>query len=496
MISKYNLEFIFILLIASNMSLTQSIIIPINIKKGKIFYFYATLYYGEEKYPQDFILDTTNSFISSPCNLCETCGYHSNEWFNVTNKENQILSCDNSKCGELSGNCENNQCLYKYDYYENAFVKGILVNEKISFIKTSDSDSYNITIGCTINETNYIIAQDSDGIIGLNNDENSFVNILYKSKIIPKNLFTIFLNQNNTGYLSLGEININIPSEKINYLPFTVDEEKYYNLEINSFDIMGKVFDYKATAVIDTTASLCSFPNDLFDLIVKEIEEKCPEKSCGKLVKNRHFGVCAIFTDEQDMISKISNWIDITINFKDYKFIWKHENYWVDISSEHIFRACLGFESTEEKVITLGTTFLHGYDVIFDREEKKIGFYMNPKEKIIYSSLTSVNKVNSENEVKTNTNTIKNDTKNENKENINEKRSGSYSINNYINLDGKQRKGEIVMKFFKIICITIVIIILIIAIIIKIKGKKTIKKKNIYRIKVKDRDKEKISFIK
>jgi hypothetical protein len=441
----------------------------------------VTLYYGEEKYPQDFILDTTNSFISSPCNLCETCGYHSNEWFNITNKDSQILSCDNSKCGELSGNCENNQCLYKYDYYENAFVKGILVNEKISFTNSSDSDSHNITIGCTINETNYIIAQDSDGIIGLNNDENSFVNILYKSKIIPNNLFTIFLNQDNTGYMALGEINNNIPSEKINYLPFTIDEEKYYNLEINSLEIKGKVFDYKATAVIDTTATLCSFPNDLFDLIVKEFEKKCPEKLCGKLVKNRHFGVCAIFTDGQDMISKFSNWIDITINFKDYKYIWKHENYMVDISTEHIFRVCLGFESTEEKVITLGTTFLHGYDVIFDREEKKIGFYMNSSAKIIYPNLTTINRVNS---------------KNENKENINKKPSGSYSINSYINLDDNQWKGENIMKTFKIICITIVIIILLIGIIIKIKGKKTIKKKNIHRIKVIDRDKERKSFIK
>ena len=67
---------------------------------------------------------------------------------------------------------------------------------------------------------------------------------------------------------------------------------------------------------------------------------------------------------------------------------------------------------------------------------------------------------------------------------------------NYINLDDNQWKGENLMKTFKIICITIVIIILLIGIIIKIKGKKTIKKKNIHRIKVIDRDKERKSFIK
>ena len=137
---KFVLIFLFILII-SNFSSIKSIILPINIKKDKIFYFYTTLYYGAQKSPQDFILDTTNTFISSPCNLCETCGYHSNEWYNITNKENQILSCIDAKCGELSGKCENNQCLYKYDYYENAFINGILVNEKISFKNNTSSDS-------------------------------------------------------------------------------------------------------------------------------------------------------------------------------------------------------------------------------------------------------------------------------------------------------------------------------------------------------------------
>ena len=123
--SKKNLIFI---LISINIILIRTIILPIKIKQEKIFYYYTTLYYGEEKAQQDFIIDTTSSLISSPCNLCKDCGYHTNEWFNITNQENQLLNCDNNICGELSGNCENNQCTYKYDYYEDAFIKGVFVN--------------------------------------------------------------------------------------------------------------------------------------------------------------------------------------------------------------------------------------------------------------------------------------------------------------------------------------------------------------------------------
>ena len=372
--NTFKKDFIFLLTIINILSI-KSIILPIKIKQDKIFYYYITLYYGEEKSPQDFIIDTTSSLISSPCDLCENCGYHTNEWYNITNKENQLLNCDNIKCGELSGNCENNQCSYKYDYYENAFIKGVFVNEKISFEKNNSSNLYDITIGCTLNETNYIIAQDSDGIMGLNNDENSFINRLYKKNIISSNLFTIFLNQNNIGYLSLGEIYKNYHSnEKINYIPFSFDEEKYYTIQIKSFEINSINIDYSNSAIIDTTASLTSFPNDLFDSIVNEFDKKCPEEFCGKLIKNRNFGVCAVFKDKEEMFSKIKNWLEIKINFNDYKLEWKPKNYWVDISTEHTARACLGFEKTKEKIVTFGTTFLHGYDVIFDREKNQIGF--------------------------------------------------------------------------------------------------------------------------
>ena len=308
----------------------------------------------------------------------------------MTNKEDQILNCNSSTCGSLSGNCENNQCSYKYDYYEDAYIKGIYVNEEISFDENS-TKIYNITIGCTLNETNYIIAQDSDGIMGLNNDENSFINLLYKSKIIKKNIFTIFLRQDNTGYISLGKINRQYHSSKIiNYVPFSIDEEKYYKLEINSFEINNQKINNAYSAIIDTTASLTSFPKDIFDLIVKEFDKYCTEDLCGKLIKNRHFGICAFFSDKSEMMTKIKHWLKITINFNEYKYEWDPNNYWVNITSEHTFRACLGFESTKEKVITLGTTFMHGYDVIFNREKNKIGFAkVDPNQEFIFNGTSN-----------------------------------------------------------------------------------------------------------
>ena len=90
------------------------------------------------------------------------------------------------------------------------------------------------------------------------------------------------------------------------------------------------------------------------------------------------------------MMTKIKHWLKITINFNEYKYEWDPNNYWVNITSEHTFRACLGFESTKEKVITLGTTFMHGYDVIFNREKNKIGFAkVDPNQEFIFNGTSN-----------------------------------------------------------------------------------------------------------
>ena len=371
---KTKLFHIFIL-IPIIISSSNNFLLPINIEKDKLFYYYVTLYFGEEKVPQTFTLDTTSSLISSPCNLCKSCGFHANEYYNITNQENQVLSCNDLNCGKLSGNCEEEKCSYQYNYYEDAYIKGVFVNNEIRF-KNDSSESYKMTIGCTLNETNYIIAQESDGIMGLNNDDNSFINRLYKNKIISNNLFSLCLTHENTGYFSLGEIYDKYHlSSKIYYIPFTIDrEEKYYKIGIKSFEIGEKNFDFNGEAIIDSTATLTLFPKNLYESIVNEIINKCTDSLCGKLVKNKNFGLCAVYKNETLMINSVKNWFDILINFKKLKFIWKAENYWVDISTESNYRACFGFESTDEDIITLGTTFFHGIDVIFDRDNNKIGF--------------------------------------------------------------------------------------------------------------------------
>jgi hypothetical protein len=247
------------------------------------------------------------------------------------------------------------------------------------------------------------------------------------------------LSHKNSGYLSLGELVTDRHlSEHINYIPFTIDEEeKYYKVKIDSFEIGDSKIDFNDEAIIDSTASFSSFPTKLFNLIVKELDTKCSEDVCGKLVKNKNFGLCTTFKNETIMINSIANWSDININFGKYKFNWKSQNYWMDLSSENYLRACLGFESTEEDIITLGTTFLHGNDVIFDRERKKIGLVESKCiDDFISTNSTSSNLTKSKAKIDFKINEI----------------VGKIKGNVYQKIKGKSKKG------FFIICLIIAVI--------------------------------------
>ena len=223
--------------------------------------------------------------------------------------------------------------------------------------------------------------------------------------------------------------------------------------------------------IIDTTATLTSFPKDLYDSIINEFDKKCREDLCGKLVKNRHFGVCGIFSDENEMMSKIKYWLNIKINFKEYKYDWRPGNYWVNISTEHTYRACLGFESTTEDVITLGTTFMHGYDVIFDRKNSKIGF-------IDVNSNLNLN-LNLTSDVILNNNNSNN------------------SYFDYIEENKIKKEGGSVIKSFLIFSIFIIIIIIIVFVIYTYwgKDKKITKRFRRNRVIIRYKDKERKNFL-
>lgn len=338
--------------------------------------YYITLYFGEQKNSKTFLMDTSGSLTSYKCNL------------DSSNNEKDIIKCqNNSACNNYPySSCVDNKCQFEYNYY-NSMSKGIYTNQSISF--SGNGQSHIFPIGCIKSETNDFLSKSSDGILGLKMNDNSFLELLYKEKMIFKKQFSICLNQKEGGYLYFGEINEdyhydknnNIKNIIINYIPFNTLENGIYLLEINSLYIeqMQNLFSEgeKQNGIIDTLSVKTYLKESLYINLINEFLNYCLKEkgNCHNIQKIDNLGYCSNFKSKQEIIKSINKyWPKLIIGFNGYNHILSPENYFIAYSSDGKINACIGFEKTDKNYNILGTNILKGYNTIFDNDNKKIGF--------------------------------------------------------------------------------------------------------------------------
>ena len=349
---------------------------------GDPYCYCTTLFLGKEKASQTFILDTASSLTTSPCDKCTSCSDEHHKF--KLEDESQIIQCNSYKCKLLPYvMCQSNECSFTSSYEEGSMISGFYVNEDIYFQKI-DSEMkitktpYNIPIGCTTKEMHIFQLQEADGVMGLNNNDKSFVNLLYKSNIIKKNIFSLCFSHEG-GYFSIGKIvttqhfyNI---IKYVNLL--NINDELYkdlYNIQLNYIQIGDRKVQYNGTAFIDSGTTLTYFPSKIFRAIMRYYLKIC--KKCGNLRRLPNYGYCAEFKDERELNEIVNEWKNIIIGLDGYDFIWEPHNFYLiyDHDEENGANVCLGFEESVRNNILLGTTFMHNYDIIFDKEKERIGF--------------------------------------------------------------------------------------------------------------------------
>lgn len=58
---------------------------------------YTTLFLGEKREVQTYLLDTTSSVTTSPCSLCSSYGEHANEYFEIESNSS-IIKYESYQC--------------------------------------------------------------------------------------------------------------------------------------------------------------------------------------------------------------------------------------------------------------------------------------------------------------------------------------------------------------------------------------------------------------
>ena len=151
-----------------------------------------------------------------------------------------------------------------------------------------------------------------------------------------------------------------------------------YALNINSVYLKyeNRYESPNLPAILDSGTTLTYFPTELSKFIIDNFKEKCNSELCGKYIKDDSYGHCFAFENVEQLNNAVVNlWPSIKFILNgNYNFVWKPINYVFNITKGEEVKACLGFEETKLEKIILGTTWMHGYEVIFDLDKSMIGF--------------------------------------------------------------------------------------------------------------------------
>ena len=374
-------------------------------------YYYTTLYVGDQKVKQTYILDTGSAIMSSPCSPCSECGEHKNNYFYDFNRYHKPLQCFTKICDLVPANdcltkgtrnSNKNKCSFNLNYNKKEDlningIKGYYLRD-IVYFETSTSKnsiinrynnninnrpktvfrSYAIPIGCTNAEFGEFRDLKTDGIMGLNNSPKSFISVLYNLKIITENKFSLCFCHIG-GYMSLGEIDTTYhKSSYINYVSLLNSENDEYAINLNGISINTNEKFVSGThrASIQTRKPKSYFPHFIYKEIIKQFDDYCSKKnsSCGKFDYYPE-GYCATFNNRLNLFKTIYNkWPNITLYFEDAEYTWTPLNYYYYSYKNLEYKACLGFDGHKYENIILGANFIHGHDIIFDRGYKRLGF--------------------------------------------------------------------------------------------------------------------------
>ena len=351
--------------------------------------YYTTLFIGKNKSPQTYILDTGSPITSSPCKSCKKCGNHTNPYYDDQSSSN-ILNLHSTECSYLIDTGKNifslinlfkKYCTSNIGYHEGSTISGYYNNQIVYFhnILGNKSDEYSkpfeIPIGCTTEEKKSFYDQKVDGILGLSNKEKSFMNMLYETDTIRLNLFTLCFNDKG-GYFALGRVDRTYhKSLVIKYVPI-LNKRNYYNIRILQILIGTKSIFNNNVAIIDTGNTLSYFPKNIYDKILKHFISHCQENNgqCGTFETTEKYGYCASFDSKSDLKNALNFWPTIFLILDGFQYSWNPTDYYYETLNNNKLYACLGFNIDNSQKITLGVNFIHGYDVIFDRQHQEIGF--------------------------------------------------------------------------------------------------------------------------
>lgn len=220
--------------------------------------------------------------------------------------------------------------------------------------------------GCQYSETGLFRTQKADGIMGLSSNALTLVHQMNSNKRIPNKEFALCYMKGG-GIMTIGGVDPAIHRESMQYVPLT-KSSGWFTVHLVAIKIGDQVLDVKASvwnsgkgAIVDSGTTDTYLPRKAASAF----------KSKWRHFAGRDYGNTKM-TFKDSEFAKIPS---ITFVFKDdndsdVEVEMKPEAYMERVASKYVPRVYL----TEGSGTVLGANFMQDHNVLFDTDNRRVGF--------------------------------------------------------------------------------------------------------------------------
>lgn len=198
-----------------------------------------------------------------------------------------------------------------------------------------------------LRETNLLLTQLADGVLGLSPKEHRFSNFishLRNNSLISRNLFTLCLSSN-SGLITIGGVNnsLHYDNHEIGYLDYKADN--LYKIQLRELIFADFKIKTSIYGGLDTGSTNTFFPRDMFEEFFIKLKEYCSSPLvCFAEILKINEEICFIKKKGISLEGFYSSMPIFEFKFKDFSIKWEPKSYLYDNKEDEF---CLGIHKWE-----------------------------------------------------------------------------------------------------------------------------------------------------
>ncbi|KAL1569608.1 aspartic proteinase-like protein 1 [Salvia divinorum] len=328
-------------------------------------------------------LDAGSDLFWVPCD-CVQCAPLSSSYYSSLDRDlseynpsgsstSKTISCSHQLC-DLGPNCPNpkQQCPYTINYYsDDTSTSGFLV-EDILHLLPGHSDVSNksvkapVVIGCGSKQTGgYLSGVAPDGLLGLGLGEISVGSFLAKAGYI-RNSFSLCFNEDDSGRLLFGDQGI-AGQQTTPFFPLH-GKNLTYIVGVDACCIESSCLENpEFQMLVDSGSSFSFLPAQIFEKVANEFDRQVNASKSS--FEGYPWKYC--YKSSSDGVPKLPSF---TLKFATSKSFVVKNPVFVIYGTQGAVGFCLAVQAMDGDIGTIGQNFMTGYQIVFDRENFKLGW--------------------------------------------------------------------------------------------------------------------------